>query len=906
MHGFKGIGNSDILKTHGLNKDPVPYQSINQQIMPEYIYDWSDGSRTIVDFNGNLMWTSIDDKVTTIPTQYFNNTAQSRRPFRFYEKNGKKYVISYISGGLSYYFNGGNTIAGWVYDSTSYVFHICEINSNDIRLVKTRTVKNVNDAVAEIKQNYYIGKWAISGVTPVIVFEYDVQQNKVIAICSKRGNASAYFSDDIKNTTQSHQVLIDLNGTPIVRQMMKYSHGSYDNSIGYASCNIDNMLYFASLGKNSNSFSKNEILQNNTIKSTGITFSANQKTRHDTDWGMPGTNGLNPQGCFYYDKASKHLSFSENIQGYNPYNGNTASSFETNIVADWGGRSSILFFPHDEDILKNSTGQLTYDSSEYSQNLTVDNKRRVSQIKFTDLYMNYNQNTAKNDDVNVRLNGLHILQFAPLTGWLLLLNGSGTVIRRVSYMSPTYKYDITLKQNEDNTLSSTIVVKNKNTGQTVVTYTDTSLAFPSKISEINIKYAYNSTTADYNGTFDYKYDVYYQDSDKFYTNLYFPEGKAASSTATVQNLPTTYNMQYKWGNDLWSGTVKSILLYKSIKADNPNTIFVHAKNSVFDYETNIEIQTSGFTTFNWNNIIFKDEQGNILPHFIEPVQPSNSRVFVIKQNLKKGWNTFTFEQGSSNTSNGYNVFEEFFDFNDGKPQKWTVPNVYEFNPTLGLIKGVNGTNNTNTQWIELNELPQIGKRYELGIRAHSFTDSGYFQFGQFNSLFIRQSTLTQNLDGVRCRPTWNNGKSSTDYSYFSGTVNMRNNTQVWGSTSRSNYQYRNFGADVVGFEYGSTRCLVYQYDHLQTRFTGFEGNVSKMFSIVPNSNDGYGIKRVPQNTNMTQHGLKLYRMWNNTATNDGMYYYRRRKAYQGESVTIGFKNTYIVQTTNKTFIGIPF
>jgi len=55
---------------------------------------------------------------------------------------------------------------------------------------------------------------------------------------------------------------------------------------------------------------------------------------------------------------------------------------------------------------------------------------------------------------------------------------------------------------------------------------------------------------------------------------------------------------------------------------------------------------------------------------MEPRQPYGTVIFVLKVNLKAGWNVFTFEQGSSLTnqlSRGNDVFSKFFNLTAGKP-----------------------------------------------------------------------------------------------------------------------------------------------------------------------------------------------------------------------------------------------
>lgn len=69
-----------------------------------------------------------------------------------------------------------------------------------------------------------------------------------------------------------------------------------------------------------------------------------------------------------------------------------------------------------------------------------------------------------------------------------------------------------------------------------------------------------------------------------------------------------------------------------------------------------------------------------------------------------------------------------------------MPSAYEFDSTLGLIKGP--TSYTSTDWIELNIYPTIGMRYEIGFgnklkdNAYDSRYGGYYQFGQFEQNFM--------------------------------------------------------------------------------------------------------------------------------------------------------------------------
>ena len=390
---------------------------------------------------------------------------------------------------------------------------------------------------------------------------------------------------------------------------------------------------------------------------------------------------------------------------------------------------------------------------------------------------------------------------------------------------------------------------------------------------------------------------------------------AITSTLGTANIVNHIKANMKYWTTFHE-SVTNICGWSCTPTDNPYTIVVHSIDDIVNYEMNVEIENEQLPNLTrYTYIRFKDAEGNIIPHYIEPKQPNNTKVFVLRCNLKKGWNTFTYEQGTTNTSNPNEVFDVFYDLRLGKPDGWIVPqessNVrYRFDRTRGLIGGrISGSQNA---WIDTGKQPEFNKRYEICFNDICDNNTaGQYQFGQMTQLaYDNNDDPDPTCDGVR-----SDVSGPYSMSYRRATISIRDGKVIAGSRSVVSYDY--LKADtIVGFEFGKNRSQVYSYalngsSIVSTSYRSGSGSGSYMnpyrtIMIVPGERQYGGVQRQPNMTNTIKYWENAsYDRARNELTSNGVLYYRERKPWLGETVTIGCKNTYLIKTSTKTYLNVP-
>ena len=235
----------------------------------------------------------------------------------------------------------------------------------------------------------------------------------------------------------------------------------------------------------------------------------------------------------------------------------------------------------------------------------------------------------------------------------------------------------------------------------------------------------------------------------------------------------------------------------------------------------VEVHNDRFSnTTAYQRVIFKSEDGNIVPHFTEHRQPYNTKLFVLKVNLVSGWNYFTFEETSELTNfidNGYNVFKNFVNFRNGIPSTWTVPVTtssvnYMTNNTVGLYGGRIGGQELLA--INTNKKPEYGTRYEIGFyNNNSSYPTGYYQFGQMTGSWMNSpTTVYNNLDCVTAQPYSRDASKTRDsYNYRHATCSIDGNVALGSMQRGGSPTYYPYMDSIAGFEYGRNRRQVYGY-----------------------------------------------------------------------------------------------
>jgi len=103
LHGLKDVNTRDVLKLHGFNKDKPGLREFEFNYLVDDIHTFSDETFIVVNHTSKVMWLSYYDKTINVPFSYTNC-------FKFYEEEGVKYCIAYVSGYASpWYYNGGSS-----------------------------------------------------------------------------------------------------------------------------------------------------------------------------------------------------------------------------------------------------------------------------------------------------------------------------------------------------------------------------------------------------------------------------------------------------------------------------------------------------------------------------------------------------------------------------------------------------------------------------------------------------------------------------------------------------------------------------------------------------------------------------------------------------------------------------